>query len=593
MHVFYWQRIMLVLATISCLFPVSVSAAGTAESIEQGREVGDGQVLYDIPFDPKAVSEVTFVAPTVKHPYYEIVVPLGNWTEGKSATVSKVRVNGMESDAFYVFVDGFSHVQSAWISRDATTAKNVVLVTRTLWHNGETIKGEVEITATPEGKDAPKDGKITKTFEAVAPAKGGGPKDWKRYQTLVLHETAGLPRQNEPVEVSIVANAEACADLEKELRLFKVESDSQELTAIPLQTFNPKFFPGTPSGTSDITYTQHPSRTVDAVFLASVPAQNAQVYLFVYDNPGVKEMEKTKSDMTVTGGALGGIVENDFYKVKLDDKCGQIAYFEIKNRKDNPAPRLTNSLTGAAHWNPDSFSDNGKWGHTFAWNPPDQTRITASGPLLFRVTNSGRMPDLTPQVHASVTYSFYAGVPYVKATTVTEVRDPLNASAIRNGELVLDSHLVDHFVWKEKTGQIHTTRTLHGPDWQDEWASRVDQDIPWIAMTNEAENYAVGEAVDASIAFNPNQGEATTHRTAFYLYYHHFWNLPLTYFTRAWVYPFSDNMRGPIKPVEAGSTYVDKVAFMAFTLHDGEGRYKEIETVSATLKTPLVQRWGR
>ena len=588
------QRMMVAVLAILCIFPATASSStGQAESVERGRDVGDGQVLYDTPYDPKSVPEVTFVSPTVRHPYYEIVVPLGDWTEGKSANVSKVRVNGLEADAYYVFVDGFSHVQSAWITRDAPSAKNVVLVIRSLWHNEEAIKGEIDITVPPDDKDPKASGTKTKTFEAVAPTKGGGPKGWKRYQSLVLRETAGLPRRNEPVEVSIVVNAEACADLEKELRLFIVDPEKPEMTPVPVQTYNPKAFAGTPPGTSDTNYLQHPSHTVEGVFLATVPAHGAQVYLFVYDNPDASTPDAIKSDLSITGNAVGAVIENEFYTIKLDDKCGQIAYFEIKGRKDKPAPRLTNSLTGAAHWNPDSFSDNGKWGHTFAWNPPDQTHVSARGPLLFRVTNSGRMPDSTPQVQASVTYSFYAGLPYVKATTVTEVRDPLNTSAIRNGELVLDSHLVSHFVWREKTGELHSTRTLHGPNWQDEWANRVDQDVPWIAMANEAENYAVGEAVESSIAFNPKFGEATTHRPAFYLYYHHFWRLPLTYFTRAWVYPFSDNMRGPILPVDAGSTYVDKVAFIPFSLREGDERYKDIENVSAELKTPLVQRWGR
>ena len=79
---------------------------------------------------------------------------------------------------------------------------------------------------------------------------------------------------------------------------------------------------------------------------------------------------------------------------------------------------MSNSYSFAAHWNPDSFSDNGKWGHTFAWDPPEKTVVDARGPILFRVTNSGRMPDYTPQVRATVSYSFYASVPYVKTTTV-------------------------------------------------------------------------------------------------------------------------------------------------------------------------------
>ena len=150
-----------------------------------------------------------------------------------------------------------------------------------------------------------------------------------------------------------------------------------------------------------------------------------------------------------------------------------------------------------------------------------------------------------------------------------------------------------HFVWREEGGDILRVPTLHGPNWQDEWTTRVDHDVPWIAMTNEAEDYGVGAVVEESLSFSPNRGEATTHRHAYYLYYHHMWRLPLTYFTRAWVYPFSDYQRGPILPVDAGSTYVEKEAFVPFFLHGGDGRYRDIEQAAERLRRPLVQRWGR
>jgi hypothetical protein len=212
---------------------------------------------------------------------------------------------------------------------------------------------------------------------------------------------------------------------------------------------------------------------------------------------------------------------------------------------------------------------------------------------MFRITNRGRMPGYTPQVYASVTYTFYSNSPYMKVTTVTEVRDELNASAIRNGELVLDSHLVTHFVWQEKNRALHTMRTVHGPNWQDEWGTRVDQDVPWLAMTNENENYGVGEIIESSISFNASRGEATTHRPAFYLYYHHFWNVPLTYFTRGWVYPFSDYQRGPIIKVDPGSTYVEKMAFYPAYLGEGDARYAAFTNASTKIEQPLIQRWGR
>lgn len=575
------------LATTACLVCVSIASGVEVIPSEQGRNVGDGQVLYDTPYEPKNVSAVTFVSPTVAHPFYEIVAPLGDWSEGKGASVQKVLVNGVDSDSFYVFVDGFSHVQSAWITRDAETAPNVVLVTRSAWHSGENTSIEIHITVS--GASEP----IIKKFDVTAPVKGGAPDGWRRYQSLVLSEDAGLARQNEPIEVSLTVRAEDCADLERELRVFAVSPETGELEPVNLQTFNVQSFPGRPPGTANPNYLQHPSKSIEAVFLASVPANSARVYVFLYDNPAAETPAPAKTDLTVTGDALGAVVENSYFIADLDDKSGQIASFEIKGRGDKPAPKLTNSLTYAVHWNPDSFSDSGQWGHTFAWDPPDQTVVTARGPILFRVTNAGRMPDRTPQVYASVTYSFYAGVPYVKVTTITEVRDPLNVSALRNGEIVLDSHLVTDFVWQDKNGKIRTVRTLHGPNWQDEWATRVDHDVPWLALTHEPENYGIAELIVNSLAFNPNRGEAITHRPAFYLYYHHFWTFPVSYFTRAWVYPFSDYQRGPILPVDAGSTYVEKAAFLPCTLGEGDTRYARFQAASYQLRNPLVQRWGR
>ncbi|MBI4558325.1 MAG: hypothetical protein HY706_12155 [Candidatus Hydrogenedentes bacterium] len=481
-------------------------------------------------------------------------------------------------------------MQSAWITRESAAAKNVVLVARALWHNREDVR--IQVTVSANGPDGAAK-KVTREFRAQAPAAGGGPEGWRRFQSVALHETAGLDRNNEPVECSITVRSEDCHDLGRELRVFAYEPTGGGLSAAPFQTFNAQSYPGRPTGTSNENYLQHPSMSLDVVFLASVPARGARVYIIAYDNPTAEILAPLSSDLRVTGPELGATVENESYRVQLDKKSGQIAAIELKGRHEKPVPPLTNSYSFAMHWNPDSFADNAQWGHTFAWNPPDHTYVTANGPILFRITNRGRMPDSTPQVQTSVTYSFYAGLPYVKCTTVTEARDPVNASAIRNGEIVLDSHLVTHFVWQEKTGKLKKIRTVHGPNWQDEWATRVDHDVPWIAMTNELDDYGIGTAIENSFAFNPVCGEATTHRPAFYLYYHHFWQIPLTYFTRGWVYPFSDYQRGPILPVKAGSTYVEKMAFVPFYMKDHGKRYQDMMDASTQVEYPLVQRWGR
>jgi hypothetical protein len=573
-----------ILACAAMCAATALASGAEARSINIGRDVGDGQTRYDIPYDPKSVGEMLFIAPTPEHPYYEIVAPMGDWDGGAGASVSKVRVNGLDIESFYLFVDGFSHVQGNWITRDAPAAKNIVLVARALWHNNEAVTLEADISGPSPA---------TRSVSGTAPATGGGPEGWRRYQSVVLREEVGVDRRHEPVEFSVTVRAEDATNLEKELRLYAVDPESGALTPLPLQTFNPKRFLGQPPGTSETDYLFHPSQSIEGVFLADVPANDARVYVLVYDNPDAPAPSAPATDLKVTGDAPGFTVENEFFTVRLDSRSGQIASIDLKGRPENPVPRLTNSYSYAVHWNPDSFSDNGLWGHTFGWNPPDHTLVSANGPLMFRITNRGRMPDRTPQVYASVTYTFYAGVPYIKCTTSTEVREPLNASAIRNGEIVLDSHLITHFVWQEKNGDLRTIPTLHGPNYQDEWTTRVEHDVPWLAMTHEPDDYGIGAIVEDSLQFNPIRGEATTHRPAYYIYYHHMWQIPVTYFTRAWVYPFSDYQRGPILPVDVGSTYVERLAFMPFFLGEGDRRYAAIEAASEQIHNPLSARWGR
>ena len=344
--------------TIIC-FLVLISACSAcfasspvAVSVEKGRYVGEGLVLDPLPYDPKSVGEMTFVSPAPDHPFYEVVAPLGDWDGGAGAAVTKVTVNGIAYPAFNLYIEGEAHYSSTWITRKSPTAKNVVIAVRVPWHNGEAIALEVTCAGT--------DGEKVLKAEGQAPASGGAPEGWRRYQSVTLRETEGLAREAEPVEFSLAARAENCGDLAREIRLFSCENGI--LTPTDCQTFGAQEFLGTPPGTSNDNYLQHPSRSINVVFLASVPARGAKVYVAFYDNPHAPALAEPATDLVVSGPSLGATVENSYYRVELHPECGQIASFELKNRGDHPAPLLTNSYSRAVHWNPDSFSDNGKWG---------------------------------------------------------------------------------------------------------------------------------------------------------------------------------------------------------------------------------------
>ena len=479
--------------------------------------------------------------------------------------------------------------EGPWITKRAERAEDVFVIVKTLWHDGGEYGVRAVISA--DGEDT-----VFETL-ATAPAHGGGPTEFTEYASFVLSESAGIERRGEPTEIVVATEHRWLGGPRRQIHLFEVTPTG--LVQRRCQVFDHRSWRGHPpsSGLSEPPRGRWstPSETVRVAFLADVPANGHTIYSVAWGTtrgiPGVpfSHQPRVESPLRVTTADDGStVVDNGCYRVDLHPQCGQLDSFVLLNHPEVPA--FTNSTSGTVHWNPDVYDDKG-WGHAFSWDPPERTVVSARGPILYRVTRSGRMPSNNAEVELSVTYSFWAGVPWVRMQSSMRVTDDFGASAIRNGEMVFDADLFDAFCWKEKSGRIRKIRALHRPDPLIDAPATPAADIPWVALYNTKGRWALGSVALTAYAYDPLGGNPSVYRPAYFLYCHPFWNRPLTYFVRAWVYPFGYNDRMPAVPVRAGSTYVEDAAWLPFLLDEREP-FRPLEDVDRRLRAPLEIRYG-
>ena len=63
-------------------------------------------------------------------------------------------------------------------------------------------------------------------------------KEWKSYKSVVLSETAGINRTNEPVEVLLAFYPDEAQQLIRDIRVMAVDPESHILTEVPSQVYD-------------------------------------------------------------------------------------------------------------------------------------------------------------------------------------------------------------------------------------------------------------------------------------------------------------------------------------------------------------------
>jgi hypothetical protein len=548
------------------------------------------------PAERKEIKGPSFGQPTAEFPYHHLTVTLAKeaLTAGK---VVSVTVDGHVSrDARY-----FNHGKALPGSTENGTVegetydgiiggdRDFQIVAPVNWLNGSTHSVKVVIANDAgEEKSYEKDG--------TAPGSGGyWSADWPRSVSLVLHETAGIQRQGEPVHATLGLFADDITKPENEIRVVTHDPNHPKAGAdgyvvAPCQVTDVSIWRDEEllnSGerdaeTGELVHRYDATTTVELVFFADVQPYELKVYQVVYGNPNAEPLVPESDLHVAKGEGLSQTVTTDAYEYFLSVNSGAVEQVTIRGEGDPVLLEHKLETNGAVHWNPGFYPPPTPWVHASDWETPIYDEI--SGPIMHRTRRYAPLPHLDA-VNASISYEFYAGKPYVMMNSYMEVIKDYFVMAARNGELVFNHAVLNEFVWKDPLGkvqslEIETSRKhpIH--------ALEIPADTPWMAFINREQQVGFA-SINLDFDCGNKYGQPPSAQPYYYIQ-----NGPWIYWSRPLVYPFGGLNFTRMMPVRAGSYYTERTAWVPFRFADDDDPFEDIESLNEQLTKPLlIHEW--
>jgi metal-sulfur cluster biosynthetic enzyme len=348
----------------------------------------------------------------------------------------------------------------------------------------ETLSFERQMQGGEEGQ-----GVDAETFARVSEL----PEEWSRwahgwefYKVLELRETGGLERVQEPVDVPVAFLQDQVGDLQREVRVARLDQVQGTLSEVVCQVYGEKYAEG--------------KRQARLVFMANVSAGGRAWYLVLYGNP-FAELPEYGTDMQVSGEGYGLDIENRYYKARLSRQTGQLERLTYAERG-----QLELFARGDAHGEPPHID----WAHDYVGsNGFQKFRMTnwaqvpnyevVKGPLCVRVRRWGFPhspvhPLFAPsRMHMDIEYTFYAGQPYFFKKGRIEAIQDFEITYLRDDEWVFSQGPFTDSVWMDRDGVLHEGAVTggHGNDlWGVGFFHRETRDA-FIALflQHSAENF--------------------------------------------------------------------------------------------------------
>ena len=405
---------------------------------------------------------------------------------------------------------------------------------------------------------------------------------WRYYKEMTVMESAGLERKREPVHIFMTFDTAEVTNLTQEVRIAQ-KIGPRRWEEVPCQVYDEL----------------HRLATVSAriIFLTDIKAGGKKKFRIYWGNRNPPKRIYTAALAThISGPAM--TVENAFYQVNLNkprldelgqpiEESGQIDEIVVKAEE----PIVLSNPQGNVHWTPDVcfplITRTGEvipgWSHIWDWRrPPNMIRF--SGAVATWVLRWGDLPNF-PDILTSVSYIFYCGQPHFVMTSEIRVKKPIKVYALRNNEMVFSSDLFTHLIWQE--GDYVKEIGIEEPEDETEPLAELPPDVPWLAFVNK-ETGLVFAGLNLEYSNERSggplvtAGQSTLIENKFYIYCHH----GVTYWSRGLVMGLHKPKPFTLLDVAAGSTYWEKVAYLAFVAKE-EDAVTQIKNYYQKLTHPL------
>ena len=269
---------------------------------------------------------------------------------------------------------------------------------------------------------------------------------WRYAKRLVLTNDTADERRFEPIEVDIDFHSGHITTLVREVRVARVVGDAGPLEEVP----------------SQVHLIEHEDEVLRCrlFFLADVSAGGSTTYLVLYGNPDAPA-PAYETDLKISGEGYALEVENEYYCAVLSKLSGNLKSLDPKGWQAVFDSGGGHGVEGTIHWGPD-WSDErvGRYRLTSWDGPPMFDYEVMGGPVCMRVRRWGHpILSLGPQVGrphkvmATVTYTFWAGQPYLIMESKLEVLEDVRFRDCRNDEFVIGEDLPDR-AWMGPDGEI-------------------------------------------------------------------------------------------------------------------------------------------
>ena len=502
--------------------------------------------------------------PDPQHPYYHL--RLAFTIEGTADyRITLVKVNGVRVRDFVPY-----HNSRFMTGSRLEAGGHSELVLRWNWKTGEELSVEVAAESTSGTQPLVLKARLT------APAYGGyWDPSWKYYASFVCRETAGIDRHDEPVHTNMAVYSDRIQDPERELRVVSVDPLSGAHREVPCQVHEVRHFTAEGLSVGD---EYQPTTTFQLAFFADVPADSARVYLAFYGNPEARAPVHSEA-LSVSGTGVGLTVDNPYYSVVLSPRSGAIDEIQMKMGVN---ARFYHHIetNGALQWNPCFYAPPKPWLHASDWDPPPH-HSSLKGPVFVSTHRSGHVEPYKDESFMAVTYRFYSRTPWIFFSTRLEVRQDINAKALRNGEIVLDRKLVDEFAWRQPDGGVGTMMITDGPK-HPQHGKILPAETPWTCLYNRKGRYGLGMVTARLADFRADGGLAKYFNRYRYLQWSKW-----VYTCRPLVYTFSTMNQARLVPVSAGNTYYEEMALLPMPIRPEGEDFEELELLYARMTNPL------
>lgn len=469
------------------------------------------------------------------------------------------------------------------ISQDGTLYKNPHVVGWIKWEPGEEYEISIRVKMKKNLHGSKGDVLLKATRKITAPnGVSVFDKNWKNYKSIVLSETAGLDREEEPVEVLLPFYPDEALHLKREIRVVSIDTETHIIEEVPCQVYDIKKFlkeddldpdaDGNPTREAPIWYG---TITARVAFLADVPAKSSKVFLIYYNNENaLSKMYKT--DLRVQGEAPGLKIENSIYSIGLHPNSGHLDQITLKSKPDNPLFHRMET-NGAIHWNPGSWVPPRPWTHTADWKPPKNLNYI-SGPIISIAEMWDNLREL-PEVDASVRYEFYPGKPYFISSTTMRINERIDCIALRNAEIVFKREQITHAAWYDVISDsiiVYNVRDM--PDLTD---LNMEADAPWITFYNIETGIGFG---GIQLSYSNAGLEARPRLLNPFMY---ITGGPWIYWSRALSSSFLSSNMQQVIPALRGNFFSEKWAYLTYEIEEGDQPYSPVLYWQKRLKNPL------